>query len=142
VPSSRSASTKSRGLRKSCGGIVNCPIRGPFSPKNEKLRKYCRPGAYFPKFVRHLEPHTVHELRKVMGYSQIYDSSAAFLFEVPGSNSPLAVQELQIGGTSVAPRRGLAQFNGLLTTESNRKISHTESLLRSGRRLRTLREQL
>ena len=30
------------------------------------------------------------------------DSSAAFLFEVPGSNSPLVVQELQIGGASAA----------------------------------------
>ena len=28
-------------------------------------------------------------------------SSAAFLFEVPGLNSPLVVQELQIGGTGV-----------------------------------------
>ncbi|MGA7938521.1 MAG: hypothetical protein WCA43_01335, partial [Bradyrhizobium sp.] len=42
-----------------------------------------------------------HELRKVMGTSKPFDSSAAFLFEVPGSNLPLAVQELQIGGTSV-----------------------------------------
>ena len=30
---------------------------------------------------------------------QMIDSSAAFLFEVPGSNSPPVVQELQIGGT-------------------------------------------
>jgi hypothetical protein len=35
-----------------------------------------------------------------MGTSKSIDSSAAFLFEVPGSNSPLVVQELQIGGTS------------------------------------------
>ena len=41
-----------------------------------------------------------HELRKVMGTSKLVDSSAAFLFEVPGSNLPLVVQELQIGGTS------------------------------------------
>jgi len=34
-----------------------------------------------------------------MGIS-IYDSSAAFRFEVPESNAPLAPQELQIGGTS------------------------------------------
>jgi hypothetical protein len=34
-----------------------------------------------------------------MGTSKSIVSSAAFLFEVPGSNSPLAVQELQIGGT-------------------------------------------
>jgi hypothetical protein len=34
-----------------------------------------------------------------MGTSKLIDSSAAFLFEVPGSNSPLVVQELQIGGT-------------------------------------------
>jgi hypothetical protein len=34
-----------------------------------------------------------------MGTSKHIDDSAAFLFEVPGSNSPLALQELQIGGT-------------------------------------------
>jgi hypothetical protein len=34
-----------------------------------------------------------------MGTGKLIDSSAAFLFEVPGSNSPLVVQELQIGGT-------------------------------------------
>src|SRR3954469_25208701 len=34
-----------------------------------------------------------------MGTSKIYDSSAAFRFEVPGFISPLAVQGLQIGGT-------------------------------------------
>jgi hypothetical protein len=44
-----------------------------------------------------------------MGTSKDIDSSAAFLFEVPGSNSPLVVQGLQIGGTSVAP----AAFEGL-----------------------------
>ena len=36
-----------------------------------------------------------------MGTSKLIDSSAAFLFEVPDSNSPLVAQELQIGGTSV-----------------------------------------
>jgi hypothetical protein len=40
-----------------------------------------------------------------MGTSKIIDSSAAFLFEVPGSNSPLVVQELQIGGARA--REGL-----------------------------------
>ena len=40
-----------------------------------------------------------------MGTSKTIDSSAAFLFEVPGSNLPLVVQELQIGGTSA--REGL-----------------------------------
>jgi hypothetical protein len=34
-----------------------------------------------------------------MGTSKLIESSAAFLFEVPGSNSPLVVQELQIGGS-------------------------------------------
>src|SRR3974390_2465568 len=46
-----------------------------------------------------------HELRKVVGTSKHMDSSAAFLFEVPGSNSPLVVQELQIGGTKPANDR-------------------------------------
>jgi hypothetical protein len=35
-----------------------------------------------------------------MGTSKSIYSGAAFLFEAPGSNSPLVVQELQIGGTS------------------------------------------
>jgi hypothetical protein len=34
-----------------------------------------------------------------MGTGKPIDSGAALLFEVPGSNSPLVVQELQIGGT-------------------------------------------
>jgi hypothetical protein len=37
-----------------------------------------------------------------MGISKPFDPGAAFLFEVPGSNSPLVAQELQIGGTSAA----------------------------------------
>jgi hypothetical protein len=44
----------------------------------------------------------LHELRKAKGTSKLTGSSAAFLFEVPGSNSPLVVQELQIGGTSAS----------------------------------------
>jgi hypothetical protein len=43
-----------------------------------------------------------------MGTSKLIDSSAAFLFEVPGSNSPLVVQELQIGGTSAASLKFLS----------------------------------
>jgi hypothetical protein len=35
-----------------------------------------------------------------MGTGNFTDSSAAFLFEVPEQNSPLVVQELQIGGDS------------------------------------------
>jgi hypothetical protein len=38
-----------------------------------------------------------------MGTSKHIDSSAAFLFEVPGSNAPLVVLEVQIGGTRVEP---------------------------------------
>jgi hypothetical protein len=37
-----------------------------------------------------------------MGTSKLIDPSAAFLFEVPGSNPPLEVQELQIGGACAA----------------------------------------
>ena len=40
-----------------------------------------------------------------MGTSKLIDSSAALLFEVPEQNSPLVVQELQIGGTSVEVRK-------------------------------------
>ena len=56
-------------------------------------------SAHFPKFVLHPSAH-LHELRKAMGTSKLINSGTAFLFEVPGSNSPLVVQELQIGGTS------------------------------------------
>jgi hypothetical protein len=44
---------------------------------------------------------------------QIHSTSAAFLFEVAGSNSSLVVQELQIGGASVAPEasEGLYRWN-------------------------------
>jgi hypothetical protein len=56
-------------------------------------------SAHFPKFVLYRSTH-LHELRKAMGTSKLTNSSTAFLFEVPGSNSPLVVQELQIGGTS------------------------------------------
>jgi hypothetical protein len=38
-----------------------------------------------------------------MGTSKLIDSRAAFLFEASESNSPLVVQELQIGGTSPLP---------------------------------------
>jgi hypothetical protein len=48
----------------------------------------------------------LHELRKAKGTSKIIGSSAAFLFEVPGRNLPLVVQELQIGGTSYRPSDG------------------------------------
>ena len=34
-----------------------------------------------------------------MSTSKLIDSSTAFLFEIPRSNSPLVVQELQIGGS-------------------------------------------
>ena len=64
----------------------------------EQLFKDKKPGAHFPKFALHRGDH-FHELRKVMGTSKQIVSGAAFLFEVPGSNSPLVVQELQIGGT-------------------------------------------
>src|SRR6516162_5146828 len=65
-------------------------------------------SAHFPKFVLHRGTHS-HELRKVVGTSKHNDSSAAFLFEVPGSNSPLVVQELQIGGTRSPLYRGFVE---------------------------------
>ena len=47
---------------------------------------------------------TFHELRKVMGTSKPMILVPLFLFEVPGQNLPLVVQELQIGGTSAGLR--------------------------------------
>ena len=54
--------------------------------------------APIPKFVFSCGP-TFNELRNQRNSSKHIDSSAAFLFEVPGSDLPLVVQELQIGGT-------------------------------------------
>jgi hypothetical protein len=48
-----------------------------------------------------------------MGTSKPFGSSAAFLFEVPGSNSPLVVQELQIGGTRIFEQLQEASFGSL-----------------------------
>jgi hypothetical protein len=47
-----------------------------------------------------------------MGTSRLIDSSAAFLFEVPGSNSPLVLQELQIGGISAFPITSVQKNTG------------------------------
>src|SRR3974390_2553483 len=66
-----------------------------------ELRNRKDTNAHFPKFVLHRCTHS-HELRKVVGTRKHIDSSAAFLSEVPGSNSPPVVQELQIGGISLA----------------------------------------
>ena len=60
-------------------------------------------SAHFPKFALYRSLR-FHELRKVKGTRKPIDYSAAFLFEVPGSNSPLVVQELQIGGTNAYPQ--------------------------------------
>src|SRR4051812_7444303 len=50
-----------------------------------------------------------------------YDSSAAFRFEVPGFISPLAVQGLQIGGTSAHFPKFVHHFSNhlLRTSESH-----------------------
>jgi hypothetical protein len=45
-----------------------------------------------------------------MGIGKTCDSRAAFRFEVPGSNLQLALQELQIGGTSVAVQKSASSF--------------------------------
>jgi hypothetical protein len=59
-----------------------------------------------------------------MGTSKLIDSSAAFLFEVPGSNSPLVVQELQIGGTRVAFGSEVRMMNSLATTMRTSEPPH------------------
>jgi hypothetical protein len=52
-----------------------------------------------------------------MGTSKLFDSSAAFLFEVPESDSPLVAQELQIGGTAVSPEnQDICACDDLVTT--------------------------
>ena len=86
-------------LAQSCSASANAAPDDPIN-KYERTAKYAlnMASAHFPKFVIHRSTH-FHELRKAMGTSKLIDSSAAFLFGVPGSNSPLVVQELQIGGT-------------------------------------------
>ena len=84
---------------------------------------FSAPSTHFPKFVFHRSTH-LHELRKVMGTSKPIDSSAAFLFEVPGSNSPLVVQELQIGGTSSTwPQGGSDFFNCIVMSDVSAETS-------------------
>jgi hypothetical protein len=56
-----------------------------------------------------------------MGTRKLIDSSAAFPFEVPGSNSPLVVQELQIGGT----RRSRGDF----ADQARKKVTYADRLL-------------
>src|SRR3974390_1050405 len=86
-------------------------------------------SAHFPKFVIHRSIH-LHELRKAMGTSKLIDSSAAFLFEVPGLNSPLVVQELQIGGTSVVVRK-FSSFPPRVRQENFRTKTTLESWISS-----------
>jgi hypothetical protein len=54
-------------------------------------------SAHFPKFVLRLSTH-LSRTSESQGHQQIYDSSAAFPFEVPERHLPLVVQELQMGG--------------------------------------------
>src|SRR6516225_7817452 len=75
-------------------------------------------SAHFSKFMLHRGTHS-HELRKVVGTSKHIDSSAAFLFEVPGSNSPLVAQELQIGGTRLKILRKGLKVRARLARESD-----------------------
>ena len=77
-----------------------------------------------------------------MGYSQTYDSSAAFYLKFVGSNSPLVEYELQIGGTRSrasetgfgfsARRNGptgdpLSEFSASLSCEIRRAMGTSES---------------
>jgi hypothetical protein len=59
---------------------------------------------------------------KTHGYQQAYDLSAAFRSEVRGSDSPLAVHDLQIGGTpGEKPSRGA--FAGSLASPPQTRSS-------------------
>jgi hypothetical protein len=82
------------------GSTIPNKLKRLFLRKEPEATARYPPSAHFPKFVLHPSTH-FHELRKVMGTSKHIDSSAAFLFDVPGSNSPLVAQERQIGGTSM-----------------------------------------
>ena len=88
----------------------------------------------FPKFV--IRRSTLsHELRKVMGTSKYIDSSAAFLFDVPVSKSPLVAQERQIGGTRMpAPAQTLIEATG--AGEGNRTLVCSLGSCRSAIELR------
>jgi hypothetical protein len=56
-------------------------------------------SAHFPKFVLHLSTH-LSRTSESHGHQQTYDSSAALPFCSSWMNSPLVVQELQMGGAS------------------------------------------
>src|SRR5579864_7034247 len=66
-------------------------------------------SAHFPKFVLHLSTH-LSRTSESHGHQQTYDSSVAFLFDVPGSNLPLVVQERQIGGSRTPIFAALARL--------------------------------
>jgi L-lactate dehydrogenase (cytochrome) len=48
-----------------------------------------------------------------MGTTKNIDSSAAFLFDVPGSNSPFMVQERQIGGTESPEKQSSERMSAM-----------------------------
>ena len=87
------------------------------------------PSAHFPKFVIHRGA-LLYELRKAMGTSKLIDSSAAFLFEVPESDSPLVMQELRTGGTSnTLPVRITSAWRlpGIFARAVDRRLADTGS---------------
>jgi hypothetical protein len=53
--------------------------------------------APFPKFVIH--PSILTRTSETKGHEQVFDSGAAYRFEVPETGLWQMVQELQIGGT-------------------------------------------
>src|SRR5579859_3953653 len=99
---------KMRRLAVFCGLKTNREIALNlfFSPQT-LLRGGQVAGAHFPTFVLRLRTH-LSRTSESYGHHEFYSSSAAPPFEVPERSLPLVVQELQMVGTSVYPRRPFA----------------------------------
>src|SRR6478736_3353284 len=82
--------------RTSDMGTADCAIGPEFSPRALLVPAFRSSST--------IAATTFHEFRKVMGTSKSMALVPLLDFEVPGSSLPLALQELQIGGPSVAFR--------------------------------------
>src|SRR3984957_1918181 len=94
MPSTPRLSTPERSVTSSPVAAINSGVDAASTER--MMGSSSSTSAHFPKFVLHLSAH-LSRTSESHGHQQTYIFSTAFLFEVPGSNLPLVVQELQIG---------------------------------------------
>ena len=85
-------------FRRSLVALALCSTAFAASVTSASARSHHGSRAHLRKFALHRGTH-FHEFRRVMDTGGPFDSSAAFLFEGPGSYSPFVEQQFQIGGT-------------------------------------------